>query len=141
LRYLRGSPQFTLRTSELRGAIARLHGSVRHERQLVYRFDVTAGGFCHISNRIQGDTFLRRSLLQAIADRPRTQLLVRSFIPGNIQNPYAFPRAPNRVGDNRHGGVVELAYVADAGNLSRFFVVDAVDFASSNRAASEHRVY
>src|SRR5580765_4883658 len=51
LRHLRGGPDFTLAPAEVRNTISWLHGSMRHERQLIGALNLSALGARNIAGR------------------------------------------------------------------------------------------
>src|SRR5437879_4790816 len=64
LRDLGGRPEFTLRGLILSGTIARLHGSMGHKRQLIFRRHVPARSLSGITGGVKARAFLRGRLLQ-----------------------------------------------------------------------------
>src|SRR5258708_1324140 len=105
-------PDLALGTLKVRSRVTRLHGSMRHERQLVRRLDEASGKLCDTTRRIERYALLRGCLPKRVHDCGSVQVLVGAFVPIDLQPTLPFHRTPYAVRDNRDRGVGKLAHIA-----------------------------
>jgi hypothetical protein len=140
LRHLRRRPEFAGRAAVMRRAVARLHGCVGEERQVIGGFDPPAGRFRNLAHGEKGDAFVAGCFAQGIADGRGVQVAICALIPGDVQNAPPLHRAPDRVGHHSDGGVADLRHLADARDLPGLAIVKAAQLAADYRATGQQRV-
>ena len=137
---LGAGPYFAGVGGDVHRAIQRLHGRMRQKRQFVFAVDPLAlrKTLGDVADRFGDDTVLFARGAQVVPDIGRTDLRVRSLVPGDDESIEALLGRPDVIADNRDQ-IVEHDDLPDAGNGLRRAVVDMRDLAAEHRALRQRR--
>ena len=105
---LAADPDFAAVLADMNGAVHRLHGGVREERDLVGRLDLGDGArhsLVDIADRLRHRARIERRLFELVRDVLRAELGVRTVVPFDHQGRQPFLRSPHMVGDDGDGVV------------------------------------
>src|SRR5207302_4145309 len=137
---LRRGPDIDAVRAHVGGAVHRLHGGVREERQLVHRVysvrrELQRGlGVAVVARH---GARLLGALGEELGDARARDLRVRALVPRHVQRVASLLGRPVPVRYDRYTAR-DLHYVAHAGHSLRLGRIEALDLPAEHRAARDH---